>query len=135
MNLLPRILEGRYYFWILGGMLMISHTLLSIQAWQGSKLSLGIIIALWVLWTILALRSQATSRRTLNQTDEVLEGWRETNELVRDYGSLLREAAYELSLWDHEKADDILSRTTTISLMRAQNMKRRMPSERPNRSP
>lgn len=133
MSRLSRILASPRYFWILGAGLTISHVLLSIQAWQGNKFSLACIVVLWVGWTILALRAQALNRRVLSQIEAALDGWQETNDLARDYGNLLTEATDELSTWDREKSDDILSRTTTISLMRAQNMKRRMTRERPRR--
>lgn len=102
-----------------------AHVICGVSAWYGSKFSLVILIVSACFWTFMAVVNSHSWRRTIDRWGITLESWRESNLLVGEYYQLLREASGMISTWDHEKADDIMDRATTIGLMRTQNIAER----------
>jgi hypothetical protein len=104
---------------------LLAHTIITVLAWTGSMFAFGVMTVSWFFWTGLALLNAKNWRGTVHEWRQTLDAWNESNKLIDDYQSLLLESCTKLSTWDREAADDLMERTSTITIMRAQNIERR----------
>ena len=126
MKTLSRILGGNGHRYLMGGLAILAHVLLGILAWSGSTFALVQLVIFASVWTVMTVLNGVGWRRTTASWEKSLEGWEETQNLAVNYVELLLEACDRLSTWDRESADDIVSRTRTISALRQKNLNERM---------
>jgi hypothetical protein len=126
MNWLRRILVGNGWRYIVTVLVILNHVLIGMLAWRGSKFAIVELVIFASLWTVLTFVNTIARNRTVARWEKSLLGWDETQNLAVNYVDLLLEACNALSTWDREKADDIVSRTRTISALRQANLNERM---------
>jgi hypothetical protein len=123
---LRRILVGNGWRYIVAVLVILNHALLGALAWQGSRFAIVQLAIFASLWTVLTFANTIIRNRTTARWEKSLLGWEETQNLAVNYVELLLEACDALSTWDREKADEIVSRTRTISALRQANLNERM---------
>jgi hypothetical protein len=127
MQAISRFLEKffknrRAYALVIGVLGAASIVVLGVQAHFGSIIAVPALTLVALMWLGLSISNSNLHWGTLDRWGKTLEMWQETGNLVDDLYSLVVEACDGLSTYDREKADDILGRSTTVAIMRSQNI-------------
>ena len=121
----PRILESRGTRIAIGVLVCLNHVMLGALAWGGDVIPLVMLVVFSMAWVFFAVANGIARDRNLESWMRSLDSWEETQNLARDYTSLLVEACTSLSTWDREKSDDIIERARTIGRLRQANVDER----------
>lgn len=126
MSPLHRILDSYAARVAVGVLVCLNHIMLGLLAWRGEAIALVMLVVFSMIWVFFAVSNGIARTKNLRSWAASLEAWDETQKLATNYVDLLMEACDALATWDRERAEEIVSRTRTISALRQANFDERM---------